>query len=130
MNQNCLHFCIETLFSKLTLKLRTTYYEPYALVRDEEAATLVSRLLAPFDNFPCELSVDTALLDVVRPLDPEDAVDYGKCIKEQLMVRCVFECALCVAERLIALLFWLVLAVLGGGGAVYGLWHPCSSWTI
>jgi hypothetical protein len=87
LNQNCLHYCFETLFSKSTLKLRSKYYDSHAIVRDDGAATAMCGVLKAFDTFPCDFGVDDPQLDVIRGLDPEDALVYSKKCKSELEVR-------------------------------------------
>lgn len=86
LNQNCLNYCLETLYAKSTVRLRGNYYEPFAFSRDEEAASVLCRFLKPLDCFPCDLIVDSGDLDVYRPLDPEEALVYAKKVKAELDV--------------------------------------------
>jgi hypothetical protein len=105
LNQNCLHYCFETLFSKTKQRVRGNYYETYAFARDDEATTALRQLLKPLESLPADFAVDDVVLDTVRVVEAEDAMISAKKVKSEAEVRwrappwhpCLVVIALCSA---------------------------------
>lgn len=61
MNQNCLHYCLESLLKHPATVAR--FYKPFGLFRDQEGTSLFTSLIQVLDTIPCDFTTDDELLD-------------------------------------------------------------------